>query len=122
MPKELHFRFVNATKKVDESDNIFRGRLEMSLRHYLQSRNVGYFANLLDLFLADKPKECLSPGALHYVLSLKDNKCFTFNDVASKADVYYSNYKEEGSYTAGALCNVPFNEKSTFYGNKRNVK
>jgi hypothetical protein len=95
-PRELRSRFVSATKKVDESYNIFRGRLEMSLRHYLQSRNVDNFAKLLDLFVADKLKECLSPGALHYVLSLEGNKCFTSNDVASNADVYYSNYNEDG--------------------------
>jgi hypothetical protein len=121
-PRELRSRFVSATKKVDESYNIFRGRLEMSLRHYLQSRNVDNFAKLLDLFVADKLKECLSPGALHYVLSLEGNKCFTSNDVASNADVYYSNYNEDGSYKASAVSNVPLNEKSTFYSNKRNFK
>ena len=35
-PRELRSRFQGATKRADESYSIFRGRLEVTLAHYLK--------------------------------------------------------------------------------------
>ena len=104
-PRELYSRFDTATKRNDESYTVFRSRLECNLRHYVQSRNINDFAKLFDLIIADKLKERLAPSALNYVLALEGNKCFTSNDIASNADIYASNYFDDGAYKASHVSN-----------------
>jgi hypothetical protein len=107
-PRELRARFVQAKKREDESYAIFRGRLELSLLHYLKSRNAHTeVAKLIDLIVADKLKDTLSPATLHYVLGLEGAKIFAFNDVFENADIYSSNYTEQGNYKGNNLLNVP---------------
>lgn len=49
-----------ARKQVDESNTVFRGRLEMSLLHYLKVRKVTKFEELVYLCVAVRLKDCLS--------------------------------------------------------------
>ena len=63
-PRELRSRFVNATRKPDETNVLFQSRLELSLIHYLRSRSADKdIAKLIDLMVADKLKEYRSPVA-----------------------------------------------------------
>jgi hypothetical protein len=127
-PRELRSRFLKAVKNHDESYAAFRGRLELLLMHYLKARKANAdLVKLIDLFVADKLKDCLSPGALQYVLSLEGDSCFTSNNVASNADIYCSNYNEAGAYRGCNLLSVPLvdkfdNRKKFLYGRQNDAK
>jgi hypothetical protein len=55
--------------------------------------------------------------AIHFI---SRRQCFTSNDVAYNANIYYSNCNNDCSYKAGSVCNLPLDEKLTFYSNKKN--
>lgn len=118
-PRELRSRFFNAQKKPDESYTVFRGRLELTLCHYLKARSIDTLEKLTDVLVVDKLKDCLSPGTLRYVLGLEGEDCFSSHKVASTADVYSSNYNEDGSYKAGSTFSLPLYEKNVFHSNKK---
>jgi hypothetical protein len=96
--------------------------------HYLKARKANAdLVKLIDLFVADKLKDCLSPGALQYVLSLEGDSCFTSNSVASNADIYCGNYNDAGAYKGCNLFNVPLvdkfdNRKKFLYGRQNDAK
>jgi len=45
-------------------------------------------------------------STLQYVLSLEGSKCFSSDEVANNADIYCSNYNDNGSYKGTNLFNV----------------
>lgn len=96
-------RNVEVNGRADESYSVFRGRLGVTLTHYLKSRSVDSYDKLIDLITADKLKDTLSPGALRYVLGLAGDECYTSHKVASTADIYCSNYNADGSYKADSV-------------------
>jgi hypothetical protein len=113
-PRELRSRFIGASKKADESYSVFRARLELNLTHYLRSRKVDSFDKLLDLFVADKLKDTLAPGALRYVLGLEGDSCFTSQRVANAADIHESNYNQDDSYKAATVSNLSLHNYKSF--------
>jgi hypothetical protein len=106
-PRELRSRFTQARKGLDETYALFTARLESSLTYYLRSRNADKdVKKMFDLLIADKLKDCLPSGALHYVLSLEGDECFAPSKIASNADMYTSNYNEKGVYRGNAVSNI----------------
>jgi len=53
---------------------------------------------IVDVFVADRLKDSLSPSTLNYVLSLEGDSTFSSDKVASSADIYVNNYTEDGKY------------------------
>lgn len=105
--RELRARFTQATERDDESHTAFRARLELTLMHYLKSRDANIdVKKLIDLLVADKMKDSLALCTLQYVLSLEGSKCFTSDEVANNADIYCSNYNDNGSYKGTNLFSV----------------
>ena len=119
-PRELRSRFINATKKIDESYTVFRGRLDLTLSHYLKSRKATTIEDLIDLLIADKLKDCLPSGALRYVLGLEGDDIYNSKKIATTADIYSSNYNDDDSYKATSLSNLPLHDKFVSYGTKFN--
>ena len=119
-PRELRSRFINATKRVDESYTIFRSRLEITLSHYLKSRKATKVEELIDLLVADKMKDCLPSGALRYVLGLEGDNIFDSKKIATAVDIYSSNYNDDDSYKATSMSNLSLHDKFLSYGKKTN--
>lgn len=106
-PRELRSRFTQAKKGSDETFALFTSRLESLLTYYLRSRHADKdVKKMFDLFIADKLKDCLPPGALQYVLSLEGDESFSPSKIASNADTYTSNYDERGAYRGNAVSNI----------------
>ena len=79
---------------------------------------------LIDLLVSDKLKDSLTLSTLQYVLSLEGSKCFTSDEVANNADIYGSNYNDNGSYKGSNLFNVSLHGQGNqtfkkFASNKR---
>ena len=104
--RELRSRFQGASKRADESYSVFRGRLEVTLSHYLKSRDADTYDKLIDILTADRLKDTLSPGALRYVLGLEGDDCYSSHKVASTADIYCSNYNVDGTYKADSVTSL----------------
>jgi hypothetical protein len=114
--RELHSRFMQANKRRDESFCVFRGRLELLLKHYLRSREVEDFADLVDLLITDRLKDCLSEDVLKYVLSLEGSDSHDSHKVAANADVFTANYFADGTYKGNHVTNL------SLYGKGRGGK
>ena len=109
-PRELRSRFMNATKRTDESYALFAARLESLLSYYLRSRDADKDpVKMFGVFVADKLKDTLAPSTLHYVLSLEGDGNFTASKVAATADIYASNYDDSGIYRGSTVSNIKLN-------------
>ena len=107
-PRELRSRFMTASKRSDETYTLFGSRLHTVLLQYLRSRKADVDINvLIDLLVADRMKECMPLSILQYVLGLEGRDCFSYKDVASKADIYASNFTTQGQYRANQTFSVP---------------
>ena len=98
-PRELRSRFVQASKRIDESWVMFTSRLENLLLYYLKSREADTdVKKLIDLIVSDKLKDVLPTGALQYVLNREGEECFSSAKIAYNADIHVSNYNEKGTF------------------------
>jgi hypothetical protein len=106
-PRELRSRFLQATKRTDESYTLLAARLANLLTYYLRSRGALDDAKkMFELIVADKLKDILPPNVLHYVLSFEGDECFTPSKIASNADIYSSNYNERGYFRGNTVTNI----------------
>jgi hypothetical protein len=95
-PRALRYRFLQATKRTDESYTLLSSRLANLLMYCLRSRGALDDAKKkYELMIADKLKDVLPSNVLHYVLSLEGDNCFTPSKIASSADIYSSNHNEK---------------------------
>ena len=90
-------------KQPDESYVLFCSKLQNLLSYYLRSRKAESDAEkIVDVFVADRLKDSLSPSTLNYVLSLEADSTFSSDKVASSADIYVNNYTEDGKYRSAS--------------------
>jgi hypothetical protein len=116
--RELRSRFVNASKRNDESYANFRSRLELMLLQYIQSRSITSLEKLTDLLVADRLKDSLTTDILRYVLGLEGDECHSSSKIAANADIYCCNYNEDGSYKASTVTNLSMHENKFPYRGK----
>jgi hypothetical protein len=65
------------------------------------------------MLTADKLKDTLSQGALHYVLGLEGDECYTLRKVANAGDVHCSIYNADGTYKAHSVTSLSFQGTSS---------
>ena len=103
-PRELRSRFAQASKRCDESWALLAARLDNLLLYYLRSRKADEdIKKLIELLVADKLKDLLPASALHYVLTLEGDECFSPNKLAYSADVYTNNYNDKGIFRGSQI-------------------
>ena len=76
----------NAQRKPGESFKSFYHRLEAIYRHYLNSRNVGTFKDLVELLLCDKLKSLMSDQLRSHITSLEVDKWLRIDRLCDVAD------------------------------------
>ena len=91
--RDLRSRFLNASKKPNESYNVFRGRLFVLMSQYLQARQADTMEKLIDLLIADKLKDCLPKECLKHVLGIEGSQCFDAYTIAEHVDVRFILFK-----------------------------
>ena len=106
--RELRSRFMTANKRTDETFTLFASRLHTLLLQYLRSRQADSDINILiNLLVADRLKECMSSSVLQHVLGIEGRNRLSYKEVASKADIFNSNFDARGEYRANQTSSIP---------------
>lgn len=116
-PREYRAMFMTATKKPDETYVLFCARLRNLFSYYIKAKGVDTMEKLMDLMVADRLKDVLSPGCLSYCIILEGNTCYSAQALATAADVHDSNYTVDGKYRGVTVvtdnkCKPPMTIKS----------
>ena len=95
---------------------MFSSCLANLLSYYFRSRDAEHnVKKMFDVIVSDKLKDCLSTGALNYVLSLEGDSTFPASKIASNADIYDNNQVDVTENKSRTTTN--FNEHSMYDSN-----
>jgi len=114
--REYLHRFRNAKKYQNDTYTMFSSRLASLLSYYFRSRDAEKNVDkMFDVIVSDKLKDCLSTGALNYVLSLEGDGTFPSSKIATNADIYDNNHVDINEGKSRTITSV--SDRSSFENN-----
>ena len=92
-PNNYRKEYASATKDKEESYVQFNTRLQVLLKYYLESREVGNdFTKMFNLLIRDRLFQMLPPAIKDHVLVKEEESWFEPNLLARIADIYANDH------------------------------